>query len=63
MGMLGLLKRIKLRFPRRRGAENPLPVVSWQELDQGDEAEVLQQMKEDAEREVMALQDAMRGPN
>jgi len=59
-----LFERIRrLRFPRHRRAENPLPVLTWQELDQGDEAELLEEVKEDAEQEVIALQEAMRGPN
>ena len=63
MGMLGLIKRIKLKIPRRHKAERQMPVLTWQELDQGDEVELLEGVKEDAGREVMDLQDAMRGPN
>jgi len=53
----------KLGFPRRRKAENPLPVLTWEELDEGDEAEVLQQMREDGEQDILALQNAMRRRN
>jgi len=53
----------KLRFPKRRKAANPLPVLTWEELDQDDEAELLQEVKEDAAQDVLALQRAMRGPN
>ena len=61
--MLGLLKRIKLRISKHHKAENPLPVLTLQEFDEGDEAELLEEVKEDAERDVLALQAAMRGSN
>lgn len=62
MGMR-LFERIrKLRLPKRRTA-NPLPVLTWEELDRDDEAELLQEVKEDGEQDVLALQRAMRGPN
>ena len=63
MGMLGLHKGIKLRFPRRRKAERQMPVLTWKELDESDETELLDGVKEDAERDVLALENAMRGPN
>lgn len=40
-----------------------MPVLTWQELDEGDEAELLEGVREDAERDILALQRAMRGQN
>jgi hypothetical protein len=58
-----LFERIrKLRFPKRRKARQ-MPVLTWQELDEGDQEELLEGVKEDAERDVIALQDALRGLN
>jgi len=53
----------KLGFPRRRKAERQMPVLTWEELDEGTEAELLEEAKEDATQDVIALQNAMRGPN
>jgi hypothetical protein len=61
--VLGLIKRIKLGLPRRRKAERQMPVLSWQELDEDDERELLEQVKADGDQEVIDLQNAMRGPN
>lgn len=52
----------KLRIPRRR-AKREMPILTWQDLDQADEAELLDGVKEDAAQDVIALQNAMRGRN
>jgi len=53
----------KLRFPGHRKAENPLPVRTWESMNQEAERELLEQVQEDAEQDILALQEAMRGPN
>jgi len=60
---ISLFERLrKLGFPRHRKAETP-PTLTWAQLDEADEAELLEEMKEDAEQDVIALQTAMRLPN
>ena len=54
---------MKLRISRHQKAERPLPIFTWEELDQSDQAKLLEGVKEDAEHEVIALQNAMRGRN
>jgi len=57
------IRKLKLRIPGRRKAERQMPVLTWEELDEGTEAELLEEAKEDAAQDVIALQTAMRGPN
>jgi hypothetical protein len=63
MGMLGLLKRIKLRLPKRRKAERQMPILTWEAIDQDAERELIEQMKQDAEQELSELERVLRNSN
>lgn len=60
-----LFERIrgKLRLLRRRKAENPLPILTWESIDRDAEAELLEQLKREAEEEIRESKKNFRNLN
>jgi len=63
MGMLGLLKRIKLRFPRPRKPEKPVRLLSWEASEDSARLELMEEVVTERLADLGALDEALRTLN
>jgi hypothetical protein len=61
--MLGLFERIKLRIPGLRKAENRLPVLSYQQIDESAREELVDEAIEQRLANLEELDSALRSLN
>ena len=58
-----IIEQIKFKMRRPKAQKREMPILTWEELEEDGQEEVLQQVQEQAEEEIERLNEAIRGRN